>query len=58
MENMDYSEIKTENIPLCNKCLFEIKQGRFVCTNCKENLCETHIKQHEVDKHKIIKLIK
>jgi hypothetical protein len=51
-------EIKVDNIPICNGCLFEIKQGLYLCGTCKENTCEVHIKKHSINKHKIIKLIK
>ena len=49
-------EIKVDNIPLCNSCLFEIKPGNYLCTSCKANLCEQHIEKHKT--HNIIKLIK
>jgi hypothetical protein len=51
-------EVKVESVSMCNSCLFEIKDGIFICNDCKKNLCETHVKQHLNDKHNIIKLIK
>jgi hypothetical protein len=56
----DYKIIEVENIPLCNKCLFEIQEGNFICETCKINLCENHLKAHLINspEHKIIKLYK
>lgn len=51
-----YEEILTENIPMCTSCLFEIKDGEYVCKDCRLNLCEAHLENHV--KHKILKLIK
>lgn len=54
----EYKSIDVENIPLCNKCLFEIQYGNFICEICKINLCENHLKAHLINSagHKIIKL--
>ena len=38
--------IKCEAIPMCNECLFEIKDGNYICLFCKLNLCESHLKNH------------
>ena len=58
----NYSIYNVENIPLCYQCLFEIKEGNFICEECKINLCENHksihINSNNLPQHKIIKLIK
>ncbi len=38
----DYIKVKAEAIPMCNECLVEIKDGNFICQNCKMNICEIH----------------
>jgi len=51
-------EIKTESIPICNKCLFEFEKGNYICINCKINLCPTHAIEHSDNnrEHKYIYL--
>jgi hypothetical protein len=56
LNDKDLQEIKVENISMCDSCLFEIKDGKFLCTTCKQNLCEIHITKHI--KHNIFKLVK
>lgn len=38
--------IKCDAIPMCNDCLFEIKEGNYICTVCKLNYCNYHLKSH------------
>jgi hypothetical protein len=54
----DCEEIQVENIPLCSTCLFEIKEGKYLCNTCRVNVCPVHAKSHLNNKHKLIKLIK
>jgi hypothetical protein len=49
-------EIKTDNIPLCNTCLFELKDGNYVCKDCRMNICDAHVESHKT--HNLLKLIK
>jgi hypothetical protein len=44
--NFNQSSIKVESIPMCNSCLFEIKEGVYVCFKCKQNLCLFHKNEH------------
>jgi peptide methionine sulfoxide reductase MsrB len=39
-------EVNTENIPICNNCLFEFEKGNYICVNCKINLCPFHAIEH------------
>ncbi len=59
LENNEETIIYVENIPLCYSCLFEIKQGNYICEICKINLCEIHKTNHlKINpEHKIITLI-
>lgn len=52
--------IHVETIPLCWECLFEMQDGRFICSQCKVNLCDNHVKQHCIlnPLHEYILLIK
>ena len=54
----DFQIIMTENIPLCNNCYFEMKNGEYICSNCKINICDFHLKIHleKYSNHKIIQL--
>jgi hypothetical protein len=47
--------LEVEAIPICEKCLFEIKLGEFICSTCKCNICIDHIKGH-LGNHEIFKL--
>ncbi len=38
--------IKCDHFPMCSECLFEIKDGIFICNYCKVNLCEVHLTCH------------
>jgi hypothetical protein len=49
-------EILTESIPMCNACLSEIKDGNFICKDCRINVCESHVEKHK--NHNLLKLIK
>lgn len=55
-----FEKINVDAIPLCNDCLFEIKDGNFICQNCKINLCDVHQKIHinKNNTHIILELIK
>lgn len=46
--------IEVDTIPMCNICLFEIKEGKFICTDCQVNICGYHVNFH--NKHKLIEL--
>lgn len=39
-------KVKTEEIPLCEKCLIEIDQGNYICNQCRINLCVIHAREH------------
>ena len=60
MNNSELEIIKCDDIPMCNECLFEIKDGIFLCYICKNNFCEIHLKKHDIKNfnHKIFKLEK
>jgi len=58
----DNKNIEVEAIPLCMDCLFEIKEGIFVCNHCMKNLCQVHKDRHlemnrEQCKEKIFRLV-
>lgn len=38
--------IKVDIIPLCSKCLIEIDKGKYICQQCKINLCSYHAYEH------------
>ena len=38
--------IKVDAIPLCLKCLIEIDKGKYICQQCKINLCSCHAYEH------------
>lgn len=57
--NYNLDRIDAAFIPICNDCLFEMKDGHFVCEDCKVNLCSLHLEIHTKKNkcHKIIELI-
>ncbi len=54
--------IVSDAIPLCSECLYEIKDGNYICIVCQINMCEHHLILHEKKSnssevlHKIYKL--
>jgi hypothetical protein len=59
LEEIKYEkEVIVEEIAVCHDCLFEMKDGVYLCGNCKLNLCQDHIKKHSFNKHNIFKLKK
>lgn len=58
-EDIKYEkEINVERLAVCHDCLFEMKDGLYLCGDCKLNLCQIHIKKHSFNKHNIFKLKK
>ncbi len=53
-----YEFIQVDAIPYCHDCLFEIKEGNFICVCCKINLCVIHLNNHRkiFSEHKIRRL--
>ena len=39
-------EVEVENIPLCLECFLEDEKGKYICKDCKINLCTQHVKEH------------
>ena len=54
-QNKTFRHIDVEKIPICDKCLYEIKLGEFLCDTCKTNICYDHLKGH-LGNHEIFKL--
>jgi len=46
IQNLNIDIIKTDTIPMCSECLYEFEDGLYICTTCKINLCENHLKDH------------
>jgi hypothetical protein len=50
--------VYVETIPMCDDCLFEIKDGQYACEVCMKNYCESHKNSHlfKLNAHKFILL--
>ena len=60
LEDKIKEEIKVENIPLCIECILEDEEGKFICVDCRINLCPQHAKEHleNYQEHKFTYLMK
>lgn len=59
--NKSVKEVKeAEAIPMCFKCLIEIQEGKYICQQCKVNLCISHAYEHlhKEKEHTLIQLNK